>query len=150
MMWRTPDHRNVEDVRIQCHADELMCMIWCIMSQAFEYNRYSQVHCYMHHILIKIYKIAWPLLPCCWGSCLGLSATFPMVGLPMEVWMCWNHFHWATGYASDMQYQNQLPSQSTCNVSKRPAKWVQREEMKENPHNNLLRNLFLKSNLKHC
>ena len=29
-----------------------------------------------------------------------------------------------------MQHQNQLPSQSTCNVSKRPAKWMQREKMK--------------------
>ena len=56
MMWCTPNHRNVEDVRILCHADELMCMIWCVISQTFEYSRYQQVHCCMRHVLTKIYK----------------------------------------------------------------------------------------------
>ena len=36
-MWCAPDHRNVQDVRMQCHADELMCMKWCAMSHTFEY-----------------------------------------------------------------------------------------------------------------
>ena len=49
-----PLHRNAEVVRMQCDADELMCMIWCVMSQTFEYSRYQQVHGCMHHVLTKI------------------------------------------------------------------------------------------------
>ena len=46
-----PLHRNVEDVHMQCHADELMCMIWCVLSMTFEYSRYQQVNCCMHRVL---------------------------------------------------------------------------------------------------
>ena len=32
MVWCLPTRRNVQDVHIQCHADELMCTICCAMS----------------------------------------------------------------------------------------------------------------------
>ena len=68
-MWCVANHRNVQDVRMQCHADELMCMIWCTMSHTFEHSRHQQVNCCMHHVLPNIGR---PLLPCCWGYSLGL------------------------------------------------------------------------------
>ena len=34
-----PSHRNVEDVRIQHHADELMCMTWCAMSHTADIHK---------------------------------------------------------------------------------------------------------------
>ena len=71
-MWCVPNHRNVQDVRMQCHADELMCMIWCTMSHTFEHSGHQQVNCCMHHVLTNIGR---PLLPCCWGYSLGL---FPL------------------------------------------------------------------------
>ena len=46
-----PNHRNVQDVCIQCHADELMCMICCAMSHTFEYSGYQQLNHCMHHVL---------------------------------------------------------------------------------------------------
>ena len=61
---------NVYAVRIKCHADELMCMIWCAMSHTFEHTGYQQVHGCMHNALTT--KTARPLLPCCWGYSLGL------------------------------------------------------------------------------
>ena len=45
------NHRNAEEVRIHCHADELMCMIWSAMSHTFEYRRNKQVHRCTHHVL---------------------------------------------------------------------------------------------------
>ena len=72
-MWCVPNHRNVQDVRIQCHADELMCMIWCTMSHTFEHSGHQQVNCCMHHVLTNIGR---PLLPCCWGYSLGLFKLF--------------------------------------------------------------------------
>ena len=51
IMRCVPLHRNVEDVHMQCHADELMCMIWCVLSMTFEYSRYQQVNCCMHRVL---------------------------------------------------------------------------------------------------
>ena len=50
-MWCMPLHRNVEDVRIQRHADELMCMIWGAMSHTVQYSRYQQVNPCMRHVL---------------------------------------------------------------------------------------------------
>ena len=51
MMWCVPIDRNAQDVPIQCHADELMCMIWCAMSFTFEPSGYPQVNLCMHHVL---------------------------------------------------------------------------------------------------
>ena len=51
MMWCVPIDRNAQDVPIQCHADELMCMIWCAMSFTFEHSGYPQVNRCMHHVL---------------------------------------------------------------------------------------------------
>ena len=51
MMRCAPNHRNAEEVRIHCHADELMCMIWSAMSHTFEYRRNKQVHRCTHHVL---------------------------------------------------------------------------------------------------
>ena len=56
MMWCVPIHRNVQDLRIQCHADELMCMKWCTMSHTFEHSGYPQVNRCMHHFLHEIYR----------------------------------------------------------------------------------------------
>ena len=39
MMWCAPNHKNAEEVRIHCHADELMCMKWCAMSHNESYIR---------------------------------------------------------------------------------------------------------------
>ena len=51
MMWCVPIDRNAQDVPIQCHADELMCMIWCAMSFTFEHSGCPQVNRCMHHVL---------------------------------------------------------------------------------------------------
>ena len=40
MMWCDYVPSNVQDVRIQCRADELMCMVWCAMSRTFEHSGY--------------------------------------------------------------------------------------------------------------
>ena len=69
MMWCVPNHRNVQDVCIQCHVDELMCTIWCAMSHTFEHRGHQQVNRCMHHVLTNLGR---PLLPCCWGCSFGL------------------------------------------------------------------------------
>ena len=40
MTWCDYVPRNVQDVRIQCRADELMCMVWCAMSRTFDHSGY--------------------------------------------------------------------------------------------------------------
>ena len=50
-MWCMPLHRNVQDVRIQRHADELMCVIWGALSHTAQYSRDQQVNPCMHHVL---------------------------------------------------------------------------------------------------
>ena len=51
LMWCAPNHKNVQDVRMQCDADELMCMIWCAMSHTSEHSGCPQVNRCMHHAL---------------------------------------------------------------------------------------------------
>ena len=70
MMWCVYMPTNVHDVRVKCHAVELMCMIWCAMSHTIEHTGYQQVHGCMRNVLTT--KTARPLLPCCWGYSLGL------------------------------------------------------------------------------
>ena len=51
MMWRVLNHKNVQKVLVQCHADEYMCMICCSMRHTLEYSGYQQVSCCIHHVL---------------------------------------------------------------------------------------------------
>jgi hypothetical protein len=50
MMWRVGNHRSLQDVRIGCHADELMCMIRCPLSHTFGHSRYQQVNRFMNYV----------------------------------------------------------------------------------------------------
>ena len=47
-VWIQVHLRNVQDVRIQCHADELVCTIWWAMSHTFEHSGYPQVSKSLH------------------------------------------------------------------------------------------------------
>ena len=47
-VWIQVHLRNVQDVRIQCHADELVCTIWWAMSHTFEHSGYPQVSTSLH------------------------------------------------------------------------------------------------------
>ena len=92
-MWCVYMPTNVHDVRIKCHADELMCMIWCVMSHTFEHTGYQQLHGCMHNVLTT--KTAWPLLPCCWGYSLGLFFSRIPSGNPLQRTMeRSHHFQW--------------------------------------------------------
>ena len=48
IMSCVPLHRNVQDIRIQRHADELVCTIWWAMSHTFEHSGYPQVSKSLH------------------------------------------------------------------------------------------------------
>ena len=90
MMWCVYMPTNVHDVRIKCHADELMCMIWCAVSHTFEHTGYQQLHGCVHNVLTT--KTAWPLLPGCRGYSLGLFWTSVLAFWNNRKMNCWRNF----------------------------------------------------------
>ena len=86
-VWNTnmvcclPTHRNVHDVRIQCHADE----VWCAWydAQWVIHSNTADIHC-MHQVLTKT---ARPLLPCCWGYSLAFFCFITRAFCTIQV--CW-------------------------------------------------------------